>query len=424
MRCGVIFAKASSQRPPRRSGTARAPPANRGAEAKSARSSNPRTAASHGSRRQATKAATGASTSDVSRKSDTVTVSKRGGRRLKRSALVLRELATMTSAGTALDDALDTLAQALGGRDGRGLSDAAKRMRDGRPLSEALSEGAGLEPVEVALLVTAERTGRLPELLGQLAERAEAVAEVRSKVLTSLAWPIMTLLMAAFMMPIPALVKHGLGAYLAQCAGWLGGLAGAGFLVLVGVPALLRIPAVRDVLSTLADPIPGIGRFTRSRRLSLLFGALGPALDCGLPLPEALELAASATSERRVIRLMATVAPRLDEGDDLATLLGKIPGMDPSSRARIASGAQSGRLADACLRLATEQGQAYRQAVEWMGAVVRLGLTLLITLVVAASVIDQMQQLMSNPLSMVPGAEGRELERELFKAMPSLRPKP
>ncbi len=430
MRCGVIFAKVTSSRAPAAGALAPSTLPERPRESPATTAQPGVVPQSHTSRAapEAAKAsppsqATGAAAA----RGQIAKLARRANarprrRRTRRRALILRELAIMTSAGTALDEALETLAQALRGGDGRALRAAAKLLRAGHPLSDALSRGAGLEAVEVALLVTAERTGRLPELLAQLADRAEALEEVSGKVVTSLAWPIMTLVMAALMMPIPALVKSGVGAYLAQSAAWLSGLAGAGLFVVVGVPTILRVPAIRDLVLMVVDPLPGIGRFTRTRRMSLLFGALGPALDCGLPLAEALDLAAGATGERRVRVIMARIAPSLAAGGDLALLLAPIPGMDSACRARIASGARSGRLADACLRLATEQGRAYRQSVEWMGAAVRLSLTLLITLVVGASVMDQMMELMSNPLSMVPGPEGRELERELFKVLPSLRP--
>ena len=299
MRCGVIFAKVTSARPSAASSPAPSDPQKK-------RSSNAETAVAP---RAPTPTLPAEPTAAPSQVAQIAQIARRVSaqprrRRTRRRALILRELAIMTSAGTALDEALETLAQALRGGDGRALRAAAKLLREGQPLSAALSRGAGLEAVEVALLVTAERTGRLPELLGQLADRAEALEEVRAKVLTSLAWPIMTLVMAALMMPIPALVKSGVGAYVAQSAAWLSGLAAAGLFLTVGVPTILRIPAIRDLVLLLVDPLPGIGRFTRTRRMSLLFGALGPALDCGLPLEEALDLAAGATGERRVRVIM------------------------------------------------------------------------------------------------------------------------
>ncbi|MCO4764114.1 MAG: type II secretion system F family protein [Myxococcales bacterium] len=325
----------------------------------------------------------------------------------------------MTSAGTALPAALQTLASALGGADGRTLARAARQLADGAPLSEVLVDGAGFEAVEGALLITAERTGRLPELLGQLADRAEALAEVRSRVLASLAWPMITVLVGAVMMPVPALIQRGVGAYLAECAMWLGALAAGAAVIGVGIPAALRVPAIADIVIAVLDPIPGIGTFIRTRRLSLLFGALGPALECGLPITEALELAANATGERSVRNRMAKIGPRLVAGEDLAQLLAEISGVNRETRARIASGVQSGRLADACMRLANEQAIAYRRAVEWMGTAIRLGLTLLITVLVGASIVRHMQQLLTAPLGGM-GGDASELQRELMRALPSL----
>lgn len=437
MRCGVIFSKArpasataAAQRTSRKSGQeAERSSAQSGASSPATKSIG-RSAAALGRElaRRATvdrpapkrAAADRISHGDGgSSPTNTETVPATRPRRVRRRALILRELATMTSAGTALPAALQTLASALGGADGRTLARAARQLADGAPLSEVLVDGAGFEAVEGALLITAERTGRLPELLGQLADRAEALAEVRSRVLASLAWPMITVLVGAVMMPVPALIQRGVGAYLAECAMWLGALAAGAAVIGVGIPAALRVPAIADIVIAVLDPIPGIGTFIRTRRLSLLFGALGPALECGLPITEALELAANATGERSVRNRMAKIGPRLVAGEDLAQLLAEISGVNRETRARIASGVQSGRLADACMRLANEQAIAYRRAVEWMGTAIRLGLTLLITVLVGASIVRHMQQLLTAPLGGM-GGDASELQRELMRALPSL----
>ncbi len=326
----------------------------------------------------------------------------------------------MASAGTPLDEGLDALGQALGGGDGRALAAAALAVRGGASMSETLPRCLGLDDVERALLVTADRAGRWPTLLERLAERSETLVDVRGKLLSALAWPALTLLMAAAMIPFPELIKHGVGAYIAGVTAWVGGIGAAGVALFVGAPALWRVPAFRGGALAVAGLVPGLSRLANARRLSLLFGALGPALDAGLPIGEALALSGKATGEPRVGARLSAMGPALQDGGDLVQLLAGVPGMDPGSRARVASGVRTGRLADACLRLARDHAEASRRATEVFGAFVRFGLTLLVSMAVAGALMEQMQQLLTNPLSMVPGAEGDELQRELRKVLPSL----
>ena len=70
---------------------------------------------------------------------------------------------------------------------------------EGRRLSEAMArEAASFPPLYRAMVAAGEASGTLPQILERLANLMERQAQVRGKVLSTLAYPIILAIVAAF----------------------------------------------------------------------------------------------------------------------------------------------------------------------------------------------------------------------------------
>lgn len=349
----------------------------------------------------------------------------RGGALLPTASreLLLRELARMAGHGVPLDEALHTLAQSRRQRERDALGAIGKALRDGAPLSRAFGAASpGFDPIEIALIEAAEATGALPAMLTRLADGLALHEEVRRDIRRGVAWPLFVAASAVVLLPFPTLITHGVGAFLTEAAGYLFGLVLPAVLVVVGGPRLLARPDVRDRLIPLAERVPGVRRWVRSRRYSLFFDVLAASLGCGLPLPGALRLSGRATDEHATQKAVERVIVGIDRGEGLARAVRRLPGIDDTSLTRLATGEKTGDLAAAAATQAALFRDVWTDTTRRGAMIARGLLSTLITLAVALALFSQMQRVYTNPLSMLPESERKALERDLGRSLPGLFP--
>jgi general secretion pathway protein F len=112
-------------------------------------------------------------------------------------------LAILTGSGVPLIRALDAGAQTLGNDALRAnVDDAIARVREGAPLSRALSAGGQFPPVMVHMIASGEATGELAEMLERAASTLTLEVERRTLTLTSLLEPILILIMGGIVLMI------------------------------------------------------------------------------------------------------------------------------------------------------------------------------------------------------------------------------
>lgn len=97
--------------------------------------------------------------------------------RLYRHSQVYRTAGVLVRGGVPAPQALQQAAPLLAGRERQALLAAVARLREGQAISDALSEAGLADPVVQRMLVVAERTGALPEMLERIATRQEARLE-------------------------------------------------------------------------------------------------------------------------------------------------------------------------------------------------------------------------------------------------------
>ncbi|MCS6987417.1 MAG: type II secretion system F family protein [Sphingomonadaceae bacterium] len=281
--------------------------------------------------------------------------------RAARAALV-RELATLTAV-MPISDAVDVLArQPRPAREAAVLAATDRALKAGRSLAAALP--ASSFPADLRATVAAgEASGRLPQVLGRLADGLEADLQLRSRLLASLAYPallvvvalVVVLAMLLFVVPGIARQYEGTGvdlpwltrAVLAVSGfvarwGWLLGL-----LVVAGLAAFLalrRREAGRHRFDALLLALPLVGRFVAWGEAVRYARLMAVMLGAGLPVAEALQLVAPALATRPWTEGVRRMTADVRAGRSLAAASAALPRAPALLLSLTRTGEASGRL--------------------------------------------------------------------------------
>lgn len=110
-------------------------------------------------------------------------------------------LATLTQSGVPLAEALSSATATVGNSAARGiLSDVTRDVRDGAPLSRALSRQTGFPPMMITMIASGEAGGTLPAMLGRFAQDQAQELQARIKTLVGLVEPLVLLGMGGVVM--------------------------------------------------------------------------------------------------------------------------------------------------------------------------------------------------------------------------------
>lgn len=282
------------------------------------------------------------------------------------------QLSTYLDAGLSLADALRQIAggyrkEAISGA----LEAAAQAVAEGAGLEVALAQEAlALEDADLALIGVGARSGTLPHVMTELATQYEGKAARRAALISALIYPSIlfltavgvVILMMAVVVPefepiftangqeLPWLTQlvrdasHGLVAALPYAALLL---LGAGFLL----ASAQRRPAQRARLHRLMLSAPYVGRFLKRASLARLARALSLMLTGGVPLHDALTLAAGAEPNLAVAATLQDAAAAVRGGSAVHAALVQTGLSDGNPLPLVELGEKSGRMAHTLARL-------------------------------------------------------------------------
>jgi len=291
----------------------------------------------------------------------------------KQLTLFTRQLSTLIQVSP-LEESLRTIGrQAEQEQVQRTLLSVHAGVLEGRRLSEAMNrEAASFPPLYRAMVSAGESSGSLPEILERLADLLERQAQVRSKVMSALAYPIVLSFVAAFVvfalmifvvpkvveqfddvgqqLPLLTRIVIGLSNFLA--AWWWALLIGLVATVLLSARALreetLRLRVDRRLLR-----VPLIGKLIRDLHAARLARTLSTMVASRLPLLEGLRLTTGTVHNRALRAASAEITESIRTGGSLSAALRRAAVFPPLLVYLAASGEASGRL-DTMLERAAE----------------------------------------------------------------------
>ncbi|WP_278373505.1 type II secretion system inner membrane protein GspF [Sphingobium xenophagum] len=237
-------------------------------------------------------------------------------------------------------------------------------VMEGRRLAEALGvEPKSFPPLYRAMISAGESSGSLPAIMERLSDLMERQAQMRSKVLTAIAYPSVlasfaVLVVAALMIfVVPKVVEQfdtvgqelplltrmvmGLSAFL---AGWWWLL-----LILAGLAALGFWRAMRNErfhyrFDAMLLGLPVIGKLTRDLHAARMARTLSTMVASRLPLLEGLTLTANTVHNRVLRHASDDIVEAIRGGGSLSAALRRAGVFPPLLVYLAASGERAGRL--------------------------------------------------------------------------------
>ena len=282
----------------------------------------------------------------------------------KQLTLFTRQLATLVQVSP-LEESLRTIARQFEQEQVRTiLLSVHNAVVEGRRLSEAMTrEAASFPPLYRAMVSAGESSGTLPLILERLADLLERQAQVRGKVLSALAYPVILAVVATFVvfalmifvvpkvveqfedvgqqLPLLTRIVIGLSEFL---AGWwwallLGLAAFALFLGRALQDEALRLRFDRRLLR-----LPLLGRLLRDLHAARMARTLSTMVGSRLPLLEGLRLTTQTVHNRALREASGDITEAIRIGGSLSAALKRAGVFPPLLVYLAASGEASGKL--------------------------------------------------------------------------------
>jgi type IV pilus assembly protein PilC len=290
-------------------------------------------------------------------------------RRVDPSLLLVfaQELAALLKAGLPLFQSLDVMLERQ--RDPllrQSLAEVREKVKSGTALSEAFRhEGELYPPIFAASLVAGERSGNLDQVLRRFAGHLRLNLSLRKKAVSASVYPIVLLTMmvglvsilVVYVIPQFRAFYEGLGAELplatrmllafatAVRANLLWIVLGVGLLVFSAL-SWLRREGAGVALDRALLRLPYFGGLMRMYATSQLMRTLSTLLAGGLPLLNALEVAAASIGNRAMAQAVGTASGRIREGASLTTALESTGMLEALPLEMVKVGEQTGALGD------------------------------------------------------------------------------
>ena len=253
-----------------------------------------------------------------------------------------QELATLLKAGMPLVQSLDLLKRRVTSPSFRRvLDDVHEKVRSGTALSDAFDAHQGLFPrVYTASLLAGERSGNLDAMLRRYVEYTKIIATVKRKTVSALVYPAILISLALILvtiivlkvvpafadfygtfgaqLPLSTRVIVATSEFLRSQFLLVGGGVIAGVIAFV---AWVRQPGQQARFDHLLLGLPMLGNVAKKFATSQMARTLATLLGGGLPLVNALDIAAKSVGNQYMARQLDIVSLRVREGESFAAAL-------------------------------------------------------------------------------------------------------
>ena len=253
-----------------------------------------------------------------------------------------QELATLLKAGMPLVQSLDLLRRQMTSPTFRAvLDDVHEKVRSGTALSDAFASHGDLFPrVYTASLLAGERSGSLDAVLRRYVEYTKVIAAVKRRIVAALVYPAILITLALVLVSIIVLkVVPAFSDFYASFGADLPLIT----RIIVRVSAIVRndfllilltlIVAVAGGLTWVRQTgqkarfdrwvlrVPMLGQVARKFSTSQMARTLATLLGGGLPLVNALDIAAKSVGNQYMAGQLEVVSHRVREGESFAAAL-------------------------------------------------------------------------------------------------------
>lgn len=292
--------------------------------------------------------------------------------------LLTRQLATLVAAGLPIEEALQAVAQQSEKQHVRSLVMGIRsRVLEGQSLAGSLAQyPRSFNHMYRSTVASGEQSGHLDSVLENLADYQERQFESRRDVEMAMLYPVLLTLLAfgivgalmIYVVPDMVGVIENMGQELplstrvlmalseaAQAYWWLFGLLV--IAAVVGGRWLLAQPDIRLAWDRQKLRLPLLSRISRASNAARYANTLSILTSSGVPLVEAMNIAAEVVSNAWLRRRLGDATQRVSEGTSLRVALEGVGHFPPMLLHMVASGESSGEL-DAMLDKVARYQQA------------------------------------------------------------------
>ncbi len=244
-----------------------------------------------------------------------------------------RALGTMLDSGVRLLDALKVVQKQQRGKTSAAIEQIATDIRKGSDLAEAFREhGSYFPELVIDMIAVAEHTGKLPEVLAGLADHYENLQRMRRTFLSAIAWPVIQLLAAIFIIAglilvlgmiaganpnSPAIDPLGFGLHGPMGAMiWLGYCFGSLAALFFAYLILVRGFRQAKAIHTLLLAVPVVGNCLRSFAIARFSWAYALTQQAGMEVEPSLEASFKATNNAAFVNATPQVVAAVMAGED------------------------------------------------------------------------------------------------------------
>jgi len=300
----------------------------------------------------------------------------RGGIKTNDLALITRQIATLSSAGTPLEESLSAVArQTEKPRIKSLLLSVRSKVLEGHSFADALKDYPKVFPeIYHATVAAGEQSGHLDAVLERLADYTEERQAANATIKKALIYPSMLVIasilivsfLLAYVVPQVVQVFAGMGqelpgltkgllaasAFVQQWGLLLAALAVGGYFL---YKHAMKNEAFKMSMHTFYLRIPVVKRLIRGFNTAQFARTLSILAASGVPVLEALDIAAQVISNRPMRKAVDTAAAQVREGSTLGDALERTGYFPPMLLHLIASGESSGQLDFMLEKAATHQ---------------------------------------------------------------------
>lgn len=289
----------------------------------------------------------------------------RGGIKTNDLALITRQIATLTAAGTPLEEALSAVSRQTEKPRIKALMLSVRaKVLEGHTLASALGDFPKVFPEIYRATVSAgEQSGHLDAVLERLADYTEERQASQAAIKKALIYPAMLVVasvlivsfLLAYVVPQVVQVFDGLGQELPTLTRimltssdfvreWGLVIVGIVFVTVVLFKRAMNGEAFKTRVHGFLLKIPVVKKLIRGHNTAQFANTLSILASSGVPVLEALDIAAQVITSRPMRSAVQTAASQVREGATLGTSLEKTGYFPPMLLHLISSGEQSGQL--------------------------------------------------------------------------------
>ena len=289
----------------------------------------------------------------------------RGGIKTNDLALLTRQVATLSAAGTPLEESLSAVSRQTEKQRIKSLLLSVRaKVMEGHTFASALGDYPKVFPeIYQATVSAGEQSGHLDAVLERLADYTEERQAANATVKKALIYPSMLVVasilivsfLLAYVVPqvvqvfegldqeLPALTR-GMLAASAFVREWGLVVAGTVFVVIVLFRRAMRGEAFRTRVHAFLLKLPLFSRLIRGFNTAQFARTLSILAASGVPVLEALDIGAQVITNRPMRQAVKTAATQVREGTTLSNALERTGYFPPMLLHLIASGESSGQL--------------------------------------------------------------------------------